>query len=70
MPRRRTLPPTVDGSIFLVDELGWLRIGIVVAITILGLYFNNLYADVRMEAAPGFCSSFVSSRALCFLLRR
>jgi lipopolysaccharide/colanic/teichoic acid biosynthesis glycosyltransferase len=38
----------VDGSIFLLDDSGLLRIAVVVAFTILGLYFNNLYADVRI----------------------
>jgi lipopolysaccharide/colanic/teichoic acid biosynthesis glycosyltransferase len=41
--------PDVDGDIFLVDESGLLRIGIVVALTILGLYFHNLYGDVRIR---------------------
>lgn len=40
--------PDVDGDIFLMDESGLLRIGIVVALTILGLYFNNLYGDIRI----------------------
>jgi lipopolysaccharide/colanic/teichoic acid biosynthesis glycosyltransferase len=37
----------VDASIFLSDESGLLRIGIVVALTIAGLYFHNLYGDIR-----------------------
>jgi lipopolysaccharide/colanic/teichoic acid biosynthesis glycosyltransferase len=40
--------PDVDGDIFLVDESGLPRIAIVVALTILGLYFHNLYGDVRI----------------------
>ena len=41
--------PDVDGGIFLLYESGVLRIGIVVALTILGLYFHNLYGDVRIR---------------------
>jgi lipopolysaccharide/colanic/teichoic acid biosynthesis glycosyltransferase len=40
--------PDVDGDIFLIDESGLLRIGAVVALTILGLYFHNLYGDLRI----------------------
>jgi lipopolysaccharide/colanic/teichoic acid biosynthesis glycosyltransferase len=40
----------VNANIFLRDESGLLRIGIVVALTIAGLYFHNLYGDIRIRS--------------------
>jgi lipopolysaccharide/colanic/teichoic acid biosynthesis glycosyltransferase len=42
--------PDVAADIFLIDESGLWRIGLVVAMTILGLYFNNQYADIRITS--------------------
>jgi len=42
--------PDIDANIFLWDESGLLRIGIVVALTMAGLYFHNLYGDIRIRS--------------------
>jgi len=42
--------PDVDANIFLWDESGLWRIGIVAVLTIAGLYFHNLYGDIRIRS--------------------
>jgi lipopolysaccharide/colanic/teichoic acid biosynthesis glycosyltransferase len=59
--------PDVAGDIFLMDESGWLRIGIVVALTILGLYFNNLYADARIRSRTRLLQQLCLVTGIVFL---
>ncbi|HEX5432304.1 MAG TPA: sugar transferase [Bryobacteraceae bacterium] len=40
----------VSAGIFLIDDRGLLRIGLVVAVLILGLYFHDLYEDLRVRS--------------------
>jgi len=59
--------PDIDGDIFLGTESGWLRIGIVVILTILGLYFNNLYADTRVPTRTRLLQQLCLITGIVFL---
>ena len=41
-------PDLGDPGLFLLYESGYFRIGIVVGFVVLGLFFKNLYAEVRI----------------------
>jgi lipopolysaccharide/colanic/teichoic acid biosynthesis glycosyltransferase len=43
-------PDLGDTGLFLQYDSGWLRIGIVVSCVVLGLFFRNLYAEVRIRS--------------------
>jgi len=44
------LDPDLDVDIFLVDESGFFRIAIVVILIVFGLYFQNLYSQIRPQS--------------------
>ena len=40
----------VAPEVFLIDDHGWLRIGIVVGCLMLGIYFHDLYTQFRIRS--------------------
>ena len=54
--------PEINGELFLLYESGLLRIGVVVLIIILGLYFENLYDELRVR------SRIVLLQQLCVII--
>jgi hypothetical protein len=39
----------LDGQVFLLDDNGWLRILIVTLCLIVGIYFHDLYSNLRVD---------------------
>ena len=53
---------TFDPSIFLFDEGGWVRIAVVIASILVGLYFQDLYTDLFVK------SNIVLLQQLCLVV--
>lgn len=63
------LNPYIDLPIYLLDEGGILQISIVVACLMLGLYFQNLYSNVRVKSTTLLLQQVCLLVGLSFLLQ-
>jgi sugar transferase (PEP-CTERM system associated) len=63
------LNPYIDLSIYLLDEGGILQISVVVVCLMLGLYFQNLYSNVRVKSATELLQQVCLLVGLAFLLQ-
>lgn len=63
------LNPYIDMTYYLVDDGGIIQISIVVACLILGLYFQNLYSNVRVKSATLLLQQVCLLVGLAFLIQ-
>ncbi|HEU5020424.1 MAG TPA: hypothetical protein VFT60_00990, partial [Bryobacteraceae bacterium] len=61
--------PYIDISMYLLDEGGILQILVVVACLMLGLYFQNLYTNVRVKSTTVLLQQVCLLVGLAFLLQ-
>ena len=65
----RLLNPYLDIRTFIFDEGGLFQIGVVVACLVLGLYFQNLYSDVRVKSVALLVQQICLVIGLAFLVQ-
>src|SRR5579871_3581814 len=59
----------VAADVFLVDDGGWWRIGLVALVVIVGLYFHDLYDSFRIRSRILLVQQFCLILGIAFLLQ-